>query len=147
MKATLRHICLCRTANMSWRTCVVVKQIQSNPINIHGDFRAWIICGVQFPRYLWLNLVVTKLISRMGAFLVKLSSDECHRTPLVISQYWLEYTLHKSYFFSIIWWRERMYGAPEQNSDPRTPSFRIGEVFTYSSMIKTDSRNLSFPIG
>ena len=23
---------LCRTANMSWRTCVVVKQIQSNPI-------------------------------------------------------------------------------------------------------------------
>ena len=29
MKATLRHICLCRTANMSWRTCVV-KQIQSN---------------------------------------------------------------------------------------------------------------------
>ena len=30
MKATLRHIYLCRTANMSWRTCVVVKQIQSN---------------------------------------------------------------------------------------------------------------------
>ena len=29
MKATLRHICLCRTAYMSWRTCVV-KQIQSN---------------------------------------------------------------------------------------------------------------------
>ena len=33
MKATLRHIYLCRTANMSWRTCVVVKQIQSNPIS------------------------------------------------------------------------------------------------------------------
>ena len=32
MRATLRHIYLCRTANMSWRTCVVVKQIQSNPI-------------------------------------------------------------------------------------------------------------------
>ena len=32
MKTTLRHIYLCRTANMSWRTCVVVKQIQSNPI-------------------------------------------------------------------------------------------------------------------
>ena len=32
IKATLRHIYLCRTANMSWRTCVVVKQIQSNPI-------------------------------------------------------------------------------------------------------------------
>ena len=32
MKATLRYIYLCRTANMSWRTCVVVKQIQSNPI-------------------------------------------------------------------------------------------------------------------
>ena len=31
MKATLRYIYLCRTANMSWRTCVVVKQIQSNP--------------------------------------------------------------------------------------------------------------------
>ena len=30
MKATLRHSYLCRTANMSWRTCVVVKQIQSN---------------------------------------------------------------------------------------------------------------------
>ena len=30
MKATLGHIHLCRTANMSWRTCVVVKQIQSN---------------------------------------------------------------------------------------------------------------------
>ena len=32
MKATLGDIYLCRTANMSWRTCVVVKQIQSNPI-------------------------------------------------------------------------------------------------------------------
>ena len=32
MKAIPRHIHLCRTANMSWRTCVVVKQIQSNPI-------------------------------------------------------------------------------------------------------------------
>ena len=31
MKAIVRHIHLCRTANMSWRTCVVVKQIQSNP--------------------------------------------------------------------------------------------------------------------
>ena len=30
MKATLRHIYLCRTANMSWRTCVIIKQIQSN---------------------------------------------------------------------------------------------------------------------
>ena len=29
---TLRHIYLCRTANMSWRTCVVVKQIQSNHV-------------------------------------------------------------------------------------------------------------------
>ena len=29
-KATLRHIYSCRTANMSWRTFVVVKQIQSN---------------------------------------------------------------------------------------------------------------------
>ena len=33
MKAILRHIYLCRTANMSWRMCVVVKQIQSNPTN------------------------------------------------------------------------------------------------------------------
>ena len=32
IKATLRHIYLCRTANMPRRTCVVVKQIQSNPI-------------------------------------------------------------------------------------------------------------------
>ena len=32
MKATLRHIYLGRTANMSWRMCVVFKQIQSNPI-------------------------------------------------------------------------------------------------------------------
>ena len=30
MKETLRDIYLCRTANVSWRTCVVVKQIQSN---------------------------------------------------------------------------------------------------------------------
>ena len=30
MKATLRHIYLCMTAYMSWRTCVLVKQIQSN---------------------------------------------------------------------------------------------------------------------
>ena len=29
MKATLRHIYFCRTANMSWSTCVVIKQIQS----------------------------------------------------------------------------------------------------------------------
>ena len=34
MKATLRHVYLCRTANMSWRTCVVVKQIQSNQSNL-----------------------------------------------------------------------------------------------------------------
>ena len=31
MKATLGHIYVCWTANMYWRTCVVVKQIQSNP--------------------------------------------------------------------------------------------------------------------
>ena len=38
MKATLRHIYLCRTANMSWRTCVVVKQIQSNQLDsIHNS--------------------------------------------------------------------------------------------------------------
>ena len=42
MKATLRHIYLCRTANMSWRTCVVIKQIQSNP----------------FPEW-WDNLLLT----------------------------------------------------------------------------------------
>ena len=30
---TCWNIHLCRTANMSWRTCVVVKQIQSNPIH------------------------------------------------------------------------------------------------------------------
>ena len=35
MKATLGDIYLCRTANMSWRTCVVVKQIQSNPTKGH----------------------------------------------------------------------------------------------------------------
>ena len=34
MKATLRHIHLCRTANMSWRMCVIVKQIQSNQLAI-----------------------------------------------------------------------------------------------------------------
>ena len=33
MNATLRHIYLCWTADMSWRTCVVVKQIKSNPIH------------------------------------------------------------------------------------------------------------------
>ena len=42
MKATLRHIYLCRTANMSWRTCAVVKQIQSNPIQV-GCSCAWSI--------------------------------------------------------------------------------------------------------
>ena len=31
-KQLLRHIYPCRTANMSWRTCVVVKQIQSNHV-------------------------------------------------------------------------------------------------------------------
>ena len=40
MKATLRHIHLCRTANMSWRTCVVVKQIQSN----HVSAKVKLIC-------------------------------------------------------------------------------------------------------
>ena len=34
MKATLRHIYLCWTAIMSCRTCVVIKQIQSNPIQL-----------------------------------------------------------------------------------------------------------------
>ena len=34
MKATLRHIYLCRTANMSWRTCVVVIQIKSNQSSV-----------------------------------------------------------------------------------------------------------------
>ena len=38
MKASSRHIYLCRTANMSWRTCVVVKQIQSNQSNIFIRF-------------------------------------------------------------------------------------------------------------
>ena len=33
MKTTLRHIYLCRATNMSWRTCVVVKQIQSNQVS------------------------------------------------------------------------------------------------------------------
>ena len=42
MKATLRHIYLCRTANTSWRTCVVVKQIQSNPIQYWVPFRDYI---------------------------------------------------------------------------------------------------------
>ena len=37
----LRHIYLCRTDNMSWRTCVVVKQIQSNPIQL-----SWILSWV-----------------------------------------------------------------------------------------------------
>ena len=32
LKTTMRDIHLCRTANMSWRICVVVKQMQSNPI-------------------------------------------------------------------------------------------------------------------
>ena len=42
MKTTLRHIYLCRTANMSWRTCVVVKQIQSNPVLNHMmPFISW----------------------------------------------------------------------------------------------------------
>ena len=40
MKATLRHIHLCRTANMSWRTCVVIKQIQSN----HVSAKVKLIC-------------------------------------------------------------------------------------------------------
>ena len=38
MKATLRHIYLCRTANMSRRTCVGVKQIQSNQNNFNTLF-------------------------------------------------------------------------------------------------------------
>ena len=53
MKTTLRHIYLCRTANMSWRTCVVVKQIQSNPIlSSHGS------CAAQCRYLLWLNVLL-----------------------------------------------------------------------------------------
>ena len=75
-------------------------------IIVHGDFCARIIsCDVQCPRYLTVtvNLVMTKLIWRMVAFLAKLTSCECHRTSLMISQHWLEYTLHKSHFFSTRW--------------------------------------------
>ena len=70
MKATLRHIYLCRTANMSWRTCVVVNQIQSNPIQSGGLERAsafpcffpgqwlivnlnWKMCSIHRASCLW----------------------------------------------------------------------------------------------
>ena len=52
MKATLRHIYMCRTGNMSWRTCVVVKQIQSNPPPLGAG-------GIMFsgcPSEAWNNL-------------------------------------------------------------------------------------------
>ena len=50
MKANLRHIYLGRTANMSWRTCVV-KQIQSNPIHL------WIQTGVTVQkRPIWVKI-------------------------------------------------------------------------------------------
>ena len=50
MKATLRHVYLCRTANMSWRTCVVVKQIQSNQHTLRQKQVATIPGGRDWPR-------------------------------------------------------------------------------------------------
>ena len=53
MKSTLRHIYMCRTANMSRRTCVVIKQIQSNqfpsfyyprPVLAFGYWRCLRLC-------------------------------------------------------------------------------------------------------
>ena len=37
LKANVRDIYFCRTADMSWRTCVVVIQMQSNPIQLIED--------------------------------------------------------------------------------------------------------------
>ena len=42
-KQLLRHINLRRVANMSWRTCVVVKQIQSNQPIITTHVAVWIL--------------------------------------------------------------------------------------------------------
>ena len=58
MKAILRHIYMCRTANMSWRMYVVLKQIQSNPMQSEASSyedksdSTWVLpdtpgCGLQ----------------------------------------------------------------------------------------------------
>ena len=69
-KQLLRHIYLCRTANMSWRTCVVVKQIQSNqPPQSARPLQPWarnirpptdFQTEVQFLKYI-LNYCLTRL--------------------------------------------------------------------------------------
>ena len=50
MRATLRHIYLGRTANMSRRTCVVVKQIQSNQYD-YGAHKHFFLLNVVRLRF------------------------------------------------------------------------------------------------
>ena len=71
MKTTLRLIYLCRTAHMSWRTCVVVKQIQSNQKNVGptGDWEKFSECGCP-GALLWASL-----------WSVKVPGSECKRFP------------------------------------------------------------------
>ena len=92
MKATLRHIYLWRTANMSWRTCVVVKQIQSNPIQSPPSWppkvlllcRSWGACVPRRSQRLcqlefWL-LVGTTMLDRLWAR----GQTKCN-TPLMLA--------------------------------------------------------------
>ena len=108
-------------------------------INIHGNFRARIICDVQGPRYqpVSVDLVVTKLISRMGAFLVKLSSGEWHRITLMISRHWWEYTLHKSYFVSSKIMKKKSVRSSGAKQWFKESFLSYWKVLTYSTMIKT----------
>ena len=64
---TIQHINLCRTANMSWRTCVVVKQTQSNQFSILRVKSLYIIIA----QYLAIHLLIYDLWH--GAF-----PHDCH---------------------------------------------------------------------
>ena len=52
MQATLRHTNICRTANISRRTCVVVKQIQSNSIQSNQS----LICTQRLMNIHWSDI-------------------------------------------------------------------------------------------
>ena len=97
MKVTLRHIYLCRTANISWRTCVVVKQIQSNPTSQWlGLYSAY--CVEQDSRKSTCDLST----SGLNYFtLTHLFSSYVHTTPTYVTQYASRDTLPQYFVITI----------------------------------------------
>ena len=109
MKATLRHIHLCRTANMSWRTCVVVKQIQSNhPIAVHQSNP--LKC---YLRQHWMNMYYhiifwfTEHVSKMYTVTIfhlfikhRLPNSPSYLYCLVNSCVWLLFSYFRIYYLN-----------------------------------------------